>query len=157
MGEGTTETWLNCEDILMPAASFMAALTSILVNEEKAMAQERLLQLAQQLQQLGTDTLFYKRKPLGLALQSFIEKQREVLITADKLERELADEVRFNPSRLMGIEYPLDDEIDSITRLVAGLEDIKQSAVDSVDELPSKTEIFSQLLAGHISLRGVLN
>jgi hypothetical protein len=114
------------------------------------MAEVKLMQLAQDLEQLGVEVLFFGRKPAGPALEGFQEKQREVVRTADKIGRELAGEIRFNPARLMGIEYSLDDEIDSITDLLAGLEDIKHCATNSVQDLPAKTRRFAKLLEGHL-------
>lgn len=110
----------------------------------------KLMQLAQDLEHLGTETFFYGQRAAGPALNDFLEKQREIMTTADKIGRELASEIRFNPTRLIGIEYPLDEEIDSISNLLAGLEDIKQSAVNSVEELPAKTRLFAKLLESHL-------
>ncbi|MGH9325148.1 MAG: hypothetical protein ACRD2B_00455 [Terriglobia bacterium] len=117
------------------------------------MAEQRLLQLTQDLKRLGTEECYFVQQPPGAAIESFLEKQREVLITADKLIKELAGEVRFNPQRLLGIEYPLDSEIDSISQLLEGLEDIKEAAVDAVEDLPVKTHIFAELLDGHLAGR----
>jgi hypothetical protein len=110
----------------------------------------KLMQLAQDLEQLGTEAFFYGQRAAGPSLNSFLEKQREIMTTADKIGRELATEIRFNPARLIGIEYPLEEEIDSITNLLAGLEDIKESAVNSVEDLPAKTRIFAKLLENHL-------
>lgn len=115
------------------------------------MAEQQLMQMAQVLERLGTEEWYYVKQPAGLALHDFLEKQREVLITAEKLGRELASAIRFNPERLMGIDYPLDDEINSISALLEGLEEIKHAAVHSIEELPAKTETFSRLLDGHLS------
>lgn len=115
------------------------------------MAEQRLLRLTQDLERLGTEECYYEQQPPGAALGNFLEKQREVLITADKLMKELAGEIRFNPQRLMGIDYPLDDEIDSITHLLEGLEEIKRAAVHSVEELPAKMKMFAELLDGHLA------
>jgi hypothetical protein len=110
----------------------------------------KLMQLAQDLEHLGTEACFYGQRAAGPALNNFLEKQREVMRTADKIGRELAGEIRFNPARLIGIEYPLEDEIDSISDLLAGLEDIKDSAVNSVEELPVKTRLFAKRLENHL-------
>lgn len=115
------------------------------------MAQERLAQLAQELQVLGAEECYYNQQPIGPALHEFLEKQQQVLITAGKIERELAEEIRFNPSSLMGIEYPLEDEFNAITSLLAGLEEIKSAAVHSIGELPGKVQIFARLLEGHLT------
>lgn len=115
------------------------------------MAQQRLAQLAQELQVLGTEECYYNQQPVGPALNDFLEKQRQVLITAGKLERQLTEEIRFNPSSLMNIEYPLEDEFDSIGSLLAGLEEIKNAAVHSIGELPGKMQIFVRLLQSHLT------
>lgn len=111
----------------------------------------KLMQLAQDLEHLGAEAFFYGQRAAGPALSDFLQKQREVMRTADKIERELAGEIRFNPARLIGIEYPLDEEIDSITDLLAGLEEIKECAVNSVDQLPGKTRTFAKLLENHLA------
>jgi hypothetical protein len=110
----------------------------------------KLMQLAQDLEHLGAEACFYGQRAAGSALNDFLEKQREIMRTADKIGRELAGEIRFNPARLIGIEYPLEEEIDSITDLLAGLEDIKESAVNSVDQLPVKTRLFAKRLENHL-------
>ncbi len=115
------------------------------------MAQERLMQLAQDLQRLGAEEFYYnQQQEEGSRLHDFLENQRQVLITADKLEKELVEEIRFNPTQLMGIDYPLDDELNSIVYLLAGLEDIKRSAVHSVEDLPAKMQVFKRLLEAHL-------
>ena len=114
------------------------------------MGQGRLLHLAQELERLGAEECFYYQSAAAPALQQFLNKQQELLITADKLQRELAGEIRYNPTRLMGIDYPLDEELDTISGLMAGIEEIKQSAVHSVDELPVKTEILAKTLQGRV-------
>jgi hypothetical protein len=114
------------------------------------MAEVRLMQLAQDLEQLGAEVMFFSRRPAGPAFEDFREKQREIVRTANKIGRELAGEIRFNPARLIGMEYPLEEEIDSITDLLTGLEEIKQCATTSVQELPAKTRRFARLLEGHL-------
>ncbi|MGH9407522.1 MAG: hypothetical protein ACRD3D_17010 [Terriglobia bacterium] len=110
------------------------------------MAQYRLLQLAQELERLGSEERFYYQQAASNALQEFLVKQQELLITAEKLQHELAGEIRYNPARLMGIEYPFDEELEAISGLMAGVEEIKRSAVHSVDELPVKTEMLARSL-----------
>jgi hypothetical protein len=110
----------------------------------------KLMQLAQDLQQLSAEALFYGQRAAGSGLNDFLEKQREIIRTADKIGRELAGEIRFNPARLIGIEYPLEQEIDSISNLLTGLEDIKDSVVNAVDDLPTKARVFAKLLENHL-------
>jgi hypothetical protein len=129
-----------------------AAFTAARQVEKGGVTMEvKLMQLAQDLAQLGAEALFYGQRAAGPALDSFLEKQREVMRTADKIERELASEIRFNPTRLIGIEYPLEEELDSITNLLAGLEDIKESAVHSLEDLPAKTRLFAKRLEDHLA------
>jgi hypothetical protein len=112
------------------------------------MGQDRLLQLAQELERLGTEECFYYLQATGPAIRQFLNKQQELLITAEKMQRELAGEIRYNPARLMGIDYPITEELEAISGMMAGVEEIKQSAVDSVDELPARTEMLSKVLQG---------
>lgn len=114
------------------------------------MPQTRLLHLAQELERLSSEECFYYQQPPASGLHQFLNKQQELLTTADKLQRELAGEIRYNPSRLMGIEYPIDDDLEAISDLMAGVEEIKRSAVDSIDELPARTELLSRTLRGHL-------
>lgn len=114
------------------------------------MADHRLLQLAQELEWLGCEEHYYRQRQTGPALDVFMEKQREVLTTADKIERELKNMVRFNPTRLMGIEYRIDATLDSVTDLLAAIEDIKQSAVNTVPELPIKVRDFTQMVQTYL-------
>ena len=114
------------------------------------MSDERLLQLAQQLEWLGCEAGFYGAKVSGPAAETFFERQREVLATAEKIERELKGAVRFNLSTLVGVDYgPLEETFDSITDLLTAVEDIKQSAVFSAQELPSKVRHFSRMVEGY--------
>lgn len=114
------------------------------------MATHRLLQLAQDLEWLGCEEEYYEKQSAGPALDAFMEKQREVLSTANKIERELVGAVRFNPAPLMGIEYPIEATLDSLTDMVATLEDIKQSAVDAVHELPLKVRRFNLMVQTYL-------
>ncbi|MGH9378831.1 MAG: hypothetical protein ACRD1I_08530 [Terriglobia bacterium] len=114
------------------------------------MPQTRLLHLAQELERLSSEECFYYQQPRASGLHQFLNKQQELLTTADKLQRELAGEIRYNPSRLMGIEYPIDEDLETISDLMAGVEEIKRSAVDSIDELPARTELLSRNLRGRL-------
>lgn len=114
------------------------------------MGQDRLMHLAQELERLGTEECFYYQQATGPAIRQFLSKQQELLITAEKMQRELAAEIRYNPARLMGIDYPIAEELEAISGMMAGLEEIKVSAVDSVDELPARTEMLSRVLQGRL-------
>jgi uncharacterized protein (UPF0128 family) len=115
------------------------------------MKDERLLQLAQQLEWLGCEASFYAQKRDGMSAEAFPEKQRELLATADKIERELKGAVRFNLTSLVGVEYPLEWTLDSITDMLAGVEDIRQTALGAVDELPPKVRQFTHLVEAYVS------
>ncbi len=115
------------------------------------MKDERLLQLAQQLEWLGCEAGFYARKNSGVAAETFLERQGELLATADKIERELKGAVRFNLTSLVGVDFPLEWALDSITDLLAGVEDIRQSALGAAQELPPKVRHFTRLVETYIS------
>ncbi len=117
------------------------------------MSTERLLQLAQDLEWLGCELEYLGHRHAlegfpgsGPAWQTFVEKQRGVLATCDKVERELKDAVRYNPASLVGVDYPLDASLDAVTHLLGAAEDIKQTTVDTVHELPSKVREFHRLV-----------
>lgn len=120
------------------------------------MPQDRLLHLAMELERLSSEECFYYQQPRAAGLQQFLNKQQELLVIADKLQRQLADEVRYNPARLMDMEYPFDEELEKISGLMAGVEEIKQSAVESVDELPAKTELLSRSLRGRVNVTSIV-
>ncbi len=120
------------------------------------MTDEPLLHLAQNLEWLGCELEYYGHKHavagfprVGPTWDTFLEKQRGVLRTADKIERELKGAVSYNPTTLVGVDYPLQDTLDSISALLAAVEDIKQAAVFAVHDLPPKVRNFSQLIEGH--------
>ncbi|HEV2501015.1 MAG TPA: hypothetical protein VGY31_15710 [Terriglobia bacterium] len=116
------------------------------------MPQTRLLHLARELERLSSEECFFYQQTPASGLQQFLNTQRELLTTADKLQRELAGEISYNPARLMDMEYPFDEELETISGLMAGVEEIKHSAVDSIDELPAKTELLSRSLRGHLTV-----
>src|SRR5260370_454969 len=116
------------------------------------MASEALLHLAQDLEWLGCDLEHYGHQHAlegfpcsGATWDAFLEKQRGVMTTAEKIDRELKGAVRYNPTALVGVEYPLRATLDSIAELLAAVEDIKQAAIDSVQELPPKVWDFRRL------------
>lgn len=121
------------------------------------MSDPKLLQLAQDLEWLGCELEYVGHKH---ALEGFPEsgptwdlfraKQRGVLATVDKVERELKNFVRFNPTRLVGVEYPIAQSLDSITGLLAGAETIKQAAAYSVNELPPLVRSFTSMVEGYL-------
>lgn len=120
-----------------------------------------LMRLAQDLEWLGCELEHYGKKHAdagfpesGPDWESFLEKQRGVLVTADKLARELKTAVTFNPEMLVGVEYPLDAALDAVTALLGALEDIKHSAVFSVHDLPPKVRAFTRLVETYLATLG---
>lgn len=127
------------------------------------MADHKLLQLAQDLEWLGCELEYVGHKhalegfpEAGRAWELFLEKQRGVLTTADKIERELKGAVRFNPTSLVGVEYPLEATLDSITELLTTVEDIKQAAIVAVHELPPKVRNFTRMVDSYLGVVGAL-
>ena len=123
-----------------------------------------LLQLAQDLEWLGCELehsghlhALQGFPEAGPNWDAFREKQRGVLTTADKIERELKNAVRYNPTRLVGVDYPLAEILESIAALVAAVEDIKHSAVFAVHELPPKVRGFTQTIEGYLKTVGALS
>jgi hypothetical protein len=123
-----------------------------------------LLKLAQDLEWLGCELEYYGHQhamegfpEAGRNWEAFREKQRGVLTTADKVERELKNSVRYNPTRLVGVDYPIEDTLDSVAALLAAVEEIKQSAVFSVHELPPKVRGFTHLVEGYLETVGAVS
>jgi hypothetical protein len=120
-----------------------------------------LMRLAQDLEWLGCELEHYGKKhadagfpEAGPNWESFLEKQQGVLVTADKLVRELKTAVTFNPEKLVRVEYPIDAALDAVTALIGALEEIKHSAVFSVHDLPPKVRAFSRLVETYLSTVG---
>jgi hypothetical protein len=116
-----------------------------------------LLRLAQDLEWLGCELEYYGQKHAmegypkgGPSWNAFLQKRRGVKATAEKVERELKSSVKFNPTRLVGIEYPMDSTLDSVAELLAALEDIKRSAEQSVQELPGKVRSFTRMVDNYL-------
>jgi len=125
------------------------------------MAEPRLLQLAEELEWLGCELEYVGHKHAlegfpesGPAWDLFREKQRGVLGTTDKVERELKNFVRFNPTRLVGVKYPISESLNSITELLARAENIKQAAAFAVDELPPLVRGFTKMVQGYLEVVG---
>jgi len=121
------------------------------------MPEPKLLQLAQDLEWLGCELEYVGHKHAlegfpesGQTWDQFREKQRGVLATADKVERELKNFVRFNTTRLVGVEYPIAQSLDSITGLLGNAETIKQAAAVAVNELPPLVRNFTKLVEGYL-------
>jgi len=125
------------------------------------MAEPRLLHLAQDLEWLGCELEYFGHQHAlegfpesGRTWDVFREKQRGVLTTTDKIERELKNFVRFNPSGLVGVEYPISETLDSITDLLASVETIKQAAGFAVHELPPLVRKFTKMIEGYLQAVG---
>ena len=125
------------------------------------MTEPAILKLAQDLEWLGCELEYLGHKHAlesfpqsGPTWDAFCEKQRGVIATADKIERELKTPVRFNPTRLVGVEYPITQTLDSITALLRVLANIKQAAGFSVQQLPPLVRNFTKMVEGYLqSLR----
>lgn len=122
------------------------------------MAEPRILQLAQDLEWLGCELEFLGQKHAHLGFpnsgadwEAFLEKQRGVLGTADKIERELKGAVRFNPTSLVGVDFPLDETLDTVTELMAAVEEIKRAAVYAVHNLPSLVRKYTRMVDEYLN------
>ena len=125
------------------------------------MLEPSLLQLAQDLEWLGCELEYYGHRHAergfpesGPTWDTFCEKQRGVVATANKIERELKNSIRYNPVRLVGVEYPLAETINSIVDLLGSVEEIKHCAVFEVSSLPAKVREFNRVVQGHHALKG---
>ena len=125
------------------------------------MAELPLLQLAHDLEWLGCELEHYGHRHaiagfphVGSSWDAFCEKQRGVIVTADKIERELKGAVRYDPSRLVGVEYPLDETLDSIAALLGAVEEIKHCSIFAVQAMPSKVRAFTKMIEGYLQATG---
>ncbi len=116
------------------------------------MTNSRVLRLAQDLEWLGCELEHYGHQHAmegfprsGATWDAFLEKQRGVISTAEKIERELKNAVRYNPTTLVGVDYPLGATLESIALLLAALDEIKQCAIYTVPELPPKVRDFNHM------------
>ncbi|HEV2176299.1 MAG TPA: hypothetical protein VGW33_03735 [Terriglobia bacterium] len=124
----------------------------------------RLLQLAQDLDWLGCQLGQYGPKVAdggvpgvslaahgaSLAGGGVSEKQRGLLSTADKIQRELLNSVRFDPTRLVGVGAPVADTLDSVAEMLAAVEDIKEAALGSALELPPKVRTLASMVRNYL-------
>ncbi|HZO99552.1 MAG TPA: hypothetical protein VFD30_04595 [Terriglobia bacterium] len=125
--------------------------------------ENRLLRLAQDLEWLGCELEFHGHKHAlegfpesGPTWETFREKQRGVLLTCDKIEHELESAIRYNPASLVGMDFPLAATLDTITDLLAKVEDIKQAAVFQVHLLPDMVRAFTRLIEQYLASIGAL-
>jgi hypothetical protein len=127
------------------------------------MSEPAMLQLAQELEWLGCELEYLGHKhalegfpEAGATWDTFREKQRGVLVTADKVERELKTAVRFNPQRLVGVEFPLDATLNSVAALLQAVEDIKVCAVYAVQQLPRRVRAFTKTVEAYLLATGAM-
>lgn len=127
------------------------------------MAEPKLLQLARELEWLGVELEYVGQKHAHLgfpnegdAWANFLIKQRGVLVTADKVERELKDALRFNPSTLVGVDFPVKETLDSLTELLAAVEEIKIATTVAVHELPAKVRNFTRMVDAYLTAVGAV-
>ena len=116
-----------------------------------------MLQLAQDLEWLGCELDHYGQQHAllgfpesGPSWDTFCEKQRGVLATADKIERELKNAVRYNPTGLVGVEFPLDETLDSIAALLGAVEEVKRRTMVAVQVIPSRVRAFTGMIEKHL-------
>jgi hypothetical protein len=125
------------------------------------MGDTELLRLAHGLECLGSELDHCRRQCAqtgssdeGPAWNALLEQQRSVLITADKIERQLKYSVPFNPAALLNIEFPLEEALDSVAGLLESVEEIKQAAITQVHEVPPMTRSFHRMLENYLSALG---
>jgi hypothetical protein len=125
------------------------------------MSQNKLLQLAQDLEWLGCEQEYYGHKHAlegypqsGPTWDSFLQKKRGVLTTSNKIERELTTVVRFDPGALVGVAYPLGEALDAVGALLMGVDTIKEAAEFAVDQLPALVRNFTRLVEGYLADSG---
>jgi hypothetical protein len=116
-----------------------------------------LLQLAQDLEWLGCELEHCGQlhaqagfPKAGPTWDTFCEKQRGVLITTDKIERELKNVVRYNPSPLVGMDFPLEEALDSVADLMGAVEEIKHCSVFAVHAIPPRVRAFTKMIEQYL-------
>ena len=121
----------------------------------------RLLQLAQDLEWLGCELEHYGHlhavegfPESGPNWHAFLEKRDAVLKTAEKIERELKTAISFNPTALVGVEFPLDAALDAIGVQLSALEEIRHDAEYAVHELPTKVRTFTRMVQTYLNAVG---
>lgn len=117
------------------------------------MSEPLLMQLARDLEWLGCELEYEGKKhalegfpEAGATWEKFLRQRQGVLATIEKLERELKNSVKYNPTSLVGVTYPLGEALDAIGIQIEALEDIRRAAGESVQELPVKVREFTRLV-----------
>ncbi len=128
------------------------------------MSDPTLLKLARELEWLGCELEYYGHKhalegfpEAGPTWDAFREKQRGVMATVDKIERELKNSVRFNPTRLVGVEYPIDETLDTLAEVLRAVEEIKQASAFAVHELPPRVRNFTKMIETYLLAVGSMS
>jgi hypothetical protein len=123
----------------------------------------RLLELGQQLEWqvlqlrgagLGTHAEAALEDSFGPAIddpatEALLERQRAVIATADKIQRELLSTVRFDPLRLVGVGGPIAETLESVADLIVAIDEIRRDATSNIGGLPSTVRSFQGLLRGY--------
>ena len=86
----------------------------------------------------------------GEIWDTFCAKQRGVQVTVDKIERELKNAVRYNPSPLVGLDYPLDENLDSIAAFLGAVEEIRRCCVYAVHAIPPRVRAFTKMVEEYL-------
>jgi hypothetical protein len=81
--------------------------------------------------------------------ETLLERQRAVIATADKIQRELLSTVRFDPLRLVGVGGPLVGTLDTVADLIVAIDEIRCDATNNIAGLPSTVRSFQGLLRGY--------
>jgi hypothetical protein len=81
--------------------------------------------------------------------EAIVERQRAVIATADKIQRELLATVRFDPLRLVGVGGPIAATLDSVADLIVAIDEIRRDASTNIGGLPSTVRSFQGLLRGY--------
>jgi len=56
----------------------------------------------------------------------------------------------------VGLEYPLEETLESITALLGAVEEIKQCSVFAVEALPSRVRAFTKMIEGYLQAVGTV-
>ena len=81
--------------------------------------------------------------------ETMIERQRAVIATADKIQRELLATVRFDPLRLVGVGGPIAATLETLAELIVAIDEIRRDATSNIAGLPSTVRSFQGLLRGY--------
>jgi len=120
-----------------------------------------LLQLAQELEWLGCELEYHGHQhamlgypEAGPTWETFCAKRRGLQVTADKIEHALKNAVRYNPSGLIGVEFPVDETFDPIAALLGEVEEIKRCSVSAVEAIPFRVRGFTGMIEEYLQATG---